>query len=165
MPTLESFRTFVFRSASTSPPWKRSVSALDMPERFSQSARMVSFLAHEHAFRLRADGVDGDHLLLALLDDHRALALLQDSGADVGAVRRAIAPRLVPGPERADYHAVLPKTSVLHKAWGDAHTMAARRGERLIEPEHLLQALVIHSKDGRLSDTARDLIASGFGPT
>jgi ATP-dependent Clp protease ATP-binding subunit ClpA len=165
MPTLESFRTFVFRSAAASPPWKRSVSALDMPQLFSEGARMVSFLAHEHALRLRANGVGGDHLLLALLDDPRALALLQGSGANVGALRRAIAPRLVPKPESAEYKAVLPKTSVLHKAWGDAHTMAARRGARLIEPEHLLLALVMPSKDGRRSDTARDLIASGFGHT
>src|SRR3954462_5338969 len=121
MPTLDSFRTFVRRNASTVPSWKRSASALDMPEAFSQGARMVSFQAHEHAFRLHSNGVGGDHLLLALLDDHRALALLREVGTNVGAVRRAIAPRLVPAPERVDYQAVLPKTSVVHKAWGDAH--------------------------------------------
>ena len=165
MPTLESFRTFVFRSASTAPSWKRSVSALHMPEPFGQSARMVSFLAHEHAFRLHANCVGVDHLLLALLDDHRTLALLQDNGANVGAVRRAIAPRVVPEPERADYKAVLPKSSMLHKAWEDAHAIADRRGACLIEPEHLLLALVVPTKDGRLSNTARDLIASGFGHT
>ena len=163
MPTLESFRTFVFRSASTAPSWKRSVSALQMPEPFSQGARMVSFLAHEHAFRLHASCVGADHLLLALLDDPRTLALLQDAGADVGAVRRAIAPRLVPEPESTDYKAVLPKSSGLHKAWEDAHAIGERRGARLIEPEHLLLALVVPTKDGRLTQTARDLIASGFG--
>lgn len=163
MPTLESFRTFVFRGASTVPSWRRSVSALDMPEPFSQGARMVSLLAHEHAFRLHANCVDGDHLLLALLDDHRALALLEETGANVGAVRRAIAPRLVPEPENADYKAVLPKSSVLQKAWEDAHVVAERRGANWIEPEHLLLALVVPTKDGRLSETARDLIASGLG--
>lgn len=165
MPTLESVRTFVFRSASTAPSWRRSVSALHMPEAFSQAARMVSFLAHEHAFRLHANGVGVDHLLLALLDDPRALALLQGTGANVGAVRRAIAPRLVPEPESADYKAVLPKTSRLQKAWEVAHVMAARRGARLVEPEHLLEALVVPSKDGRLSEAGKDLIASGFGQT
>lgn len=165
MPTLESFRTFVFRTASTTPSWRRSVSALHMPEPFSQGARMVSFLAHEHAFRLHANCVGVDHLLLALLDDHHTLALLQDIGANVGAVRRAIAPRLVPEPESADYKAVLPKTSGLQKAWEDAHAIAKRRGARLIEPEHLLLALVVPTKDGRLTNTARDLIASGFGHT
>jgi ATP-dependent Clp protease ATP-binding subunit ClpA len=163
MPTLESFRAFVFRAGSTVPSWKRSVSALHMPELFSQSARMVSFLAHEHAFKLRSNCVCVDHLLLALLDDRGVLALLQESGANVGAVRRAIAPRLVPEPESADYGAVLPKSSGLHKAWGDAHGIAERRGARSIEPEHLLLALVVPSKDGRLSNTARDLIASGVG--
>ena len=163
MPTLESFRTFVFRSASTAPSWKRSVSALHMPEPFSQAARLVSFQAHEHAFRLHARCVAGDHLLLALLDDHRSLALLQEAGADVGAVRRSIAPRLVPEPEGADYKAVLPKSSVLQKAWGDAHGIAEGRGARLIEPEHLLLALVVPTKDGRRSKTAGDLIAAGFG--
>jgi ATP-dependent Clp protease ATP-binding subunit ClpA len=165
MPTLDSFRTFVRRSASTVPSWKRSVSALDMPEPFSQGARMVTFLAHEHAFRLHADCVGSDHLLLALLDDHRALALLQETGANVGAVRRAIAPRLVPEPESSAYQAVLPRSSGIHKAWGDAHAIAERRGARLIEPEHLLLALVVPTKDGRLSETARNLIASGFGHT
>ena len=163
MPTLESFRTFVFRSASTAPSWRRSVSALHMPEPFGQGARMVSFLAHEHAFRLHANCVGVDHLMLALLDDHRSLALLQDIGANVGAMRRAIAPRLMPEPESADYKTVLPKSSGLHKAWEDAHAIAERRGARLIEPEHLLLALVVPTKDGRLSNTARDLIASGFG--
>jgi len=134
-----------------------------MPESFSQGARMVSFLAHEHAFRLHASCVGADHLLLALLDDHRTLALLQDTGADVGAVRRSIAPRLVAEPESADYKAVLPKSSGLHKAWEDAHAIGERRGARLIEPEHLLLALVVPTKDGRLTQTARDLIASGFG--
>jgi ATP-dependent Clp protease ATP-binding subunit ClpA len=165
MPTLDSFRTFVFRSASTVPSWKRSVSALHMPEPFSQGARMVSFLAHEHAFRLHANCVGSDHLLLALLDDRRCLALMQETGANVGAVRRAIAPRLVPEPESADQKPVLPKTSGLHKAWEDAHGIAERRGARLIEPEHLLLALVVPTKDGRLSKTAGDLIASGFGHT
>jgi ATP-dependent Clp protease ATP-binding subunit ClpA len=126
---------------------------------------MVSFLAHEYAFRLHANCVDSDHLLLALLDDQRTLALLQGTGANVGAVRRAIAPRLVPEPEGADYKAVLPKSSVLQKAWEDAHVIADRRGARLIEPEHLLLALVVPTRDGRLSKTARDLIASGFGHT
>ena len=165
MPTLESFRTFVFRSSSTAASWRRSVSALHMPEPFSQGARMVSFLAHEHAFRLHANCVGIDHLLLALLDDHRSLALLQDTGANVGAVRRAIAPRLVPERKSADYRAVLPKSSGLHKAWEDAHVIAERRGARLIEPEHLLLALVFPTKDGRLSKTASDLFASGFGHT
>jgi ATP-dependent Clp protease ATP-binding subunit ClpA len=165
MPTLESFVAFVFRSTSATPTWRRSASALHLPETFSQGARRVSVLAHEHAFRLHADAVGVDHLLLALLDDHRALALLQEAGANAGAVRRAIAPRLLPASEGAEYRAVLPKTSTLHKAWKDAHVIAERRGARLIEPEHLLLALVVPSRDGRLSNTARDLVASGFGHT
>ncbi len=165
MPTLESFRTFVFRSASTVPSWQRSVSALDMPEPFSQRARLVSFLAHEHAMRLHSNGVGIDHLMLALLDDPHTLALVQESGANVGAVRRAIASRLSPEPESGGYKAVLPKTSWLQKTWEDAHVVAARRGARLIEPEHLLLALVVPNKDGRLSPAASDLIASGFGHT
>lgn len=165
MPTLDSFRTFVRRSAWTVPSWKQSVSALHMPEAFSQGTRMVSFLAHEHAFKLHTNCVGSDHLLLALLDDHRALAMLQETGANVDALRRAIAPRLVPEPKRAAYQAILPKSSVLHKAWGDAHAIAERRGAHLIEPEHLLLALVVPTNDGRLSKTATDLIASGFGHT
>lgn len=163
MPTLESFRTFMFRSVSPAPSWIGSASALDMPEPFSQGARMVSFRAHEHAFRLHANCVGADHLLLALLDDQRALAVLQDTGANVGAVRRAIAPRLAPGPKRAEYTAVLPKSSLVQKAWKDAHAIAEQRGASLIEPEHLLLALVVPTKGGQLSDTARDLIASGLG--
>ena len=163
MPTLESFRTFVFRSASTVNPWKGSVSALDMPERFGREARMVSFLAHEHAFRLRRNCVDGDHLLLALLENDRALALLQNSGANADVVRLPLALRMVPELERTKRDAVLPKSSVLHKAWGDAHVIADRQGARLIEPEHLLLALVVPDKAGRLSNTARNLLASGFG--
>jgi ATP-dependent Clp protease ATP-binding subunit ClpA len=159
MPTLESFRTFVGRGAV--PPWKQSVSALDMPERFSQEARMVSFLAHETAFRLRKNCVDTDHLLLVLLDDHRVLALLQSAGANVEDLRGAIALRMTPEPERTTHDAVLPKSSSLHKAWGDAHVIADRRGARSIGPEHLLLALVVADK-GMLSKTARDLIASGF---
>jgi len=165
MPTLESFRTFVFRSGSTTPSWRRSVSALHLPELFSQGARMVSFLAHEHAFRLHANCVVADHLLLALLDDHRTLALLQDTGADVEAVRRAIAPRLVPEPPNADYKAVLPKSSSLQKTREDAHVVAEGRGAHLIEPEDLLLALVVPTKDGRLSKAAEDLIAAGFTHT
>src|SRR5262245_8519901 len=123
MPTLDSFRTFVFRSASTVDSWKRSVSALHMPERFSQDARMVSFLAHEHAFRLRHNCVNTDHLALALLDDPRTLALLQNAGANVDGVRGAIALRMASEPESTKRDAVLPKTSMLHKAWGDAHVI------------------------------------------
>ena len=164
MPTLDSFRTFIFRSASVD-PWKRSISALHMPERFGRDARMVSFLAHERAFRLRHDCVGIDHLLLALLENDRALALLQNSGANADVVRLPLALRMVPGLERTKRDAVLPKSSVLHKAWGDAHVIADRQGARLIEPEHLLLALVVPDKAGRLSNTARKLIASGFGRT
>src|SRR5262245_43266501 len=108
MPTLDSLRTFVFRSASAVSSWKRSVSVLHMPERFSQDARMVSFLAHEHAFRLRHSCVSTDHLALALLDERRALALLQNTGANVDGVRRAIALRLASEPESTERDAVLP---------------------------------------------------------
>jgi ATP-dependent Clp protease ATP-binding subunit ClpA len=163
MPTLDSFRTFVFRSASTVDPWKRSVSALHMPERFSQDARLVSFLAHEHAFRRRHDCVGSDHLLLALLDNKRAVALLQSTGANADVVRLPLALRMAPELESTKRDAVLPKSSGLHKAWGDAHVIADRQGARLIEPEHLLLALVVPDRAGRLSNTARNLIASGFG--
>src|SRR5262249_314258 len=94
MPTLDSFRTFVARTGHTGQSWKRSISALHMPERFSQDARMVSFVAHEHAFRLGHNCVGTDHLVLALLDDHRALALLQNAGVNVDAVRRIIGQRM-----------------------------------------------------------------------
>jgi ATP-dependent Clp protease ATP-binding subunit ClpA len=136
-----------------------------MPERFSQDARMVSFLAHEHAFRLRHNCVNTDHLALALLDDPRTLALLQNAGANVDGVRGAIALRMASEPESTKRDAVLPKTSMLHKAWGDAHVIAERRGAWLIEPEHLLLALVVPTKDGRFSNTGGDLVASGFGGT
>jgi ATP-dependent Clp protease ATP-binding subunit ClpA len=164
MPTLNSLRAFVFRSASPVPPWKRSVSALHMPERFSQDARMVSFVAHEHAFRLRSNCVETGHLLLALLDDRRALAFLQNSGADVDALRKAVALRMVPEPESKTRDTVLPKSSGLHKAWGDAHEIADSRGAPLIEQEHLLLALVVPGEK-LVSTTARDLIAAGFRPT
>jgi ATP-dependent Clp protease ATP-binding subunit ClpA len=161
MPTLESFRTFVFRSAATVPAWKRSVSALLMPVRFSQRTRMVSFVAHEIAFRSGNNSVETSHLVLALLDDHGALAVLQNAGTDVPALRRAMAPRLGPSPEGMKRDAILPKSSGIHKAWADAHTVADGQGAHSIEPEHLLQALVI--PDGRPSNTTKDLIASGFG--
>jgi len=134
-----------------------------MPERFSQDARMVSFVAHEHAFRLRHNCVGTDHLVLALLDDRRALALLQNTGVNVDVVRRAIALRMASEPESMKHDAVLPKSSGLHKAWGDAHVIAQRGGAEFIEPEHLLLALVDPTNTGFLSTAARDLIASGFG--
>jgi ATP-dependent Clp protease ATP-binding subunit ClpA len=161
MPTLESFRRFVFRSAATVPAWKRSVSALVMPERFSQDARMVSFVAHEIALRCGSNCVDGAHLVLALLDDHGALAVLQNAGTDLPALRRAMERRLMPAPEGMRRDAILPTSSGVHKAWADAHTIADGQGARSIEPEHLLRALVI--PDGPLSNTTKDLIASGFG--
>jgi len=136
-----------------------------MPEGFSQDARMVSFVAHEHAFRLRHNCVGTDHLALALLDDQRALALLQNAGVNVDAVRRIIGQRMASEAESTRRDAVLPKSSGLHKAWGDAHVIAERRGARLIEPEHLLLALVVPTNKGFLSTTATDLIASGFGRT
>jgi len=134
-----------------------------MPERFSQDARMVSFLAHEHAFRLGHNCVSTDHLALALLDERRALALLQNTGANVDGVRRAIALRMASEPESTERDTELPRSSMLHKAWGDAHVIADRRGAWLIEPEHLLLALLVPTKDGRLFKTGRDLLASGFG--
>jgi len=134
-----------------------------MPERFSQDARVVSFLAHEHAFRLRHNCVGTTHLVLALLENQRALALLQNAGANVDVVRHAIAQEMASEPESTKRDAVLPKSSGLHKAWGDAQVIAERQGARLIEPEHLLLALVVPTKQGRLSITARALIASGFG--
>src|SRR5687768_9579742 len=154
MPTLESFRTFMFRSTATVPAWKRSVSALLMPVRFSQRTRMVSFVAHEIAFRSGSNCVETSHLVLALLDDHGALAELQNAGTDVPAVRRAMEQRLMPAPEGMKRDAILPKSSGIHKAWADAHTIADGQGAHSIEPEHLLQALVI--PDGRLSNTTKD---------
>jgi len=134
-----------------------------MPERFSRDSRLLTFLAHEHAFRLHHDGVGASHLVLALLDDDRGLALLKNGGADIDVLRQALGQRMLPEPERARTDAVLPKTSTLHKAWGDAHEIADRSGARSIEPEHLLLALV--PEDEPLSNTAKDLIASGFGRT
>ena len=163
MPTLESFRTFAFRNAATVPAWKRSVSALLMPVRFSQLTRMVSFVAHEIAFRSESNCVDTSHLVLALLDDPGALAVLQNAGADVPALRRAMEQRLMPAPEGMKRDAILPKSSGIHKAWADAHTIASSQGAHSIEPEHLLQALVI--PDDRLSNVTKDLVASGFRPT
>jgi ATP-dependent Clp protease ATP-binding subunit ClpA len=162
MPTLESFREFAFRSAATAPAWKRSVSALLMPARFSQRTRMVSFVAHEIALQSGSNCVDTSHLVLALLDDRGALAMLQDAGTDVPALRRAMERRLLPAPEGMRRDAILPKSSGIHKAWADAHTIADGQGAHSIEPEHLLNALVI--PDSRLSNTTKDLIASGFGP-
>jgi ATP-dependent Clp protease ATP-binding subunit ClpA len=161
MPTLESFRTFAFRSAATVPAWKRSVSALVMPVRFSPRTRMMSFVAHEIAFRSGSNCVDTSHLVLALLDDQGALALLRNAGADVPALRRAMEQRLTPAPEGMKRDAILPKSSGIHKAWADAHTIADAQGSHSIEPKHLLQALVI--PDGSLSNTTKDLIASGLG--
>jgi len=43
--------------------------------------------------------------------------------------------------------------------------VAEGRGAHLIEPEDLLLALVVPTKDGRLSKAAEDLIASGFTHT
>jgi len=131
-----------------------------MPLRFSQDARTVSFLAHEHAFRLRMNCVAADHLLLALLDDRDVLALLRDAGVNIDGLRQAMAPRMVPEPESTEVDAVLPRSSCLHKAWGDAHGIAERHGARFIEPEHLLLALVAPD---RLSKAAEDLVAFGFG--
>jgi ATP-dependent Clp protease ATP-binding subunit ClpA len=162
MPTLQSFRTFVFRSAATVPAWKRSVSSLVMPVRFSQRTRMVSFVAHEIASRAESNCVDTSHLVLALLDDHGALAVLQNAGMDVPALRRAMEQRLVPAPEGMKRDEILPKSSGIHKAWADAHTIADAQGAHSIEPEHLLQALVVPGV--RLSNITKDLIASGVGP-
>jgi hypothetical protein len=99
--------------------------------------------------------------LLALLDDHRASVFPREHGADADAVRRAISLRMVPAQESATRDAVLPRSSGLHKAWDDAHDMAERRGTPLIEPEHLVLALVAPS-ERCLSTTAKDLIAAGF---
>ena len=162
MPTLESFRTFVFRSPATTPAWKRSVSALVMPERFSQSTRLVSFQAHEHAFRSGANCVDTNHLVLALLADDGALAMLQNAGANVPALGRAMALKTAPPPDGAKREGILPKSSGLHKAWRDAHAIADGQSARSIDPEHLLLALMV--PDRLQSTTTRDLIASGFTP-
>jgi ATP-dependent Clp protease ATP-binding subunit ClpA len=161
MPTLDSFRTFVFRPAATVPGWKRSVSALHMPERFSQETRMVSFLAHEHAFRSGSNCVDGDHLVLSLLENPRALTMLESAGANVPALRQAIAARAARQQESVKCDGVLPKSSGVHKAWGDAHAIADSRGARFIEPEHLLLALVVPGN--ARANTTRILIESGFG--
>ena len=159
MPTLRSFRNFVTR-ASTQPAWQRDPSSLHMPDRFSQNARMASFLAHEHAFRSGTNCVDTDSLVLALLDHPRGLAALENGGANVTALRQAILSRKSSERPYARRDPILPRSSGLHKAWSDAHLIADREGSLLIEPEHLLQALMV--VPNAQTNIVRDLIASGF---
>jgi ATP-dependent Clp protease ATP-binding subunit ClpA len=160
MPTLTSLLTFLAPSPTPAPAWRKSVSALVMPARFSRESRLVSFLAHEQAFARRQNCVDTDDLVLVLLDDHPTRAMLEQAGADVDLIRQAITRRMAAEPVEERIDGVLPKSSTLHKAWQDAHDVADSLRSPSITPAHLLLATV--HDDTCLSKAARDLIASGF---
>ena len=136
------------------------VSALNMPERFSEESRVVGQMAYDHARRLRQDYVGVDCLLLALMDHPRTDAMMEQCGANVDAIRAAVARRILPELAATEIPDVLPLGSGLGHAWLEAHWEANTKRSYWIEPEHLLRALI--RDKSMMSKAAKDLIAAGF---
>lgn len=139
---------------------RRAVSALNMPERFSEASRLVGQMAYDHAVSLRQDHVSDDCLLLALIDYQRAADMLQQCGAKIETLRSLILSRIVPEPDSVAIPEVLPPCSGLGHTWLEAHWEANQRKTYLVEPEHLLVGLV--RDDRYVSRAAKDLTAAGF---
>ena len=139
MPTLRSLVDFFSRER---PAWMRSGSALNMPERFNEDSRMISFIAHEHALRGGQNCVDTDHLLLAFSEDVGIRPIMQSAGVDIDRLRTTILARQTLDSVSYARDGVLPRSSLLHLAWQKAHDSADEVGSLHITPAHVLVGTV-----------------------
>ncbi|MEU8929971.1 Clp protease N-terminal domain-containing protein [Streptomyces sp. NPDC048409] len=110
-----------------------------MYERFSDRARDVAELARRQARALRHWYVEPGHVLLALLDDGDA-EVLRQVGAPAEALRAALTEALGEGTvEPGEY---LPLSGAAGGVFERAPREADRLGHRLVQPFHLLLALL-----------------------
>ncbi|MFJ3756687.1 Clp protease N-terminal domain-containing protein [Streptomyces sp. NPDC090080] len=110
-----------------------------MYERFSDRARDVADLARRQARALRHWYVEPGHVLLALLDDGDA-EVLRQLGAPAEALRAAVTEALGDGTVEPGEH--LPLSGAAGGVFERAPREADRLGHRLVQPFHLLLALL-----------------------
>jgi ClpA/ClpB-like protein len=115
-------------------------------ERFTEGAKKVLTLAQEEAERSHHSYIGTEHLLLGLLrqPDTTAAEVLLELDIDIDAVRATIASVLGRN-ERIIIWQIVP-TSRVKKVIEIAFEEAGRRGQRFVEPGHILAALVIEGE-------------------
>ena len=115
-------------------------------ERFTEDAKKVLSLAQEEAERSHHSYIGTEHLLLGLLrqPDTTAVEVLSELGIDIDMVRATIASVLGRN-ERIIIQQIIP-TSRVKMVIEIAFKEAARKGQRFVEPGHILAALVIEGE-------------------
>jgi ClpA/ClpB-like protein len=115
-------------------------------ERFTEDAKKVLSRAQEEAERSRHSYIGTEHLLLGLLrqPDTTAAEVLRELGIDIDTVRATIASVLGRN-ERIIIQQTIP-TSRVKKVIEIAFEEAGRRSQHLVEPGHILAALVIEGE-------------------
>ena len=119
--------------------------------RFSTQTREVLSFAQEEAFRANHCHIERDHILIGLLlePDGRSGHILRQLGLDVEDVRMKISQRSKQEKSRRSKKAELSPT--VKKILESAVQAARRRGEAVIQSEHLLLGL-IEQNDGPATD-------------
>jgi hypothetical protein len=115
-------------------------------ERFTEDAKKVLSLAQEEAEGSHHSYIGTEHLLLGLLrqPDTTAAEVLRELGIDIDTVRATIASVLGRN-ERIIIQQIIP-TSRVKKVIEIAFEEAGRRSQHLVEPGHILAALVIEGE-------------------
>ena len=115
-----------------------------MFERYTEPARRVLFVARYEASQLGAAAIEPEHVLLALIREAHGpgTRILAELGLSAEHVRRRIDRRAVFGAVVAD-SLPAPFSRSTQDALRAAAEEADRLGSRLIQPQHLLLALVL----------------------
>jgi ATP-dependent Clp protease ATP-binding subunit ClpB len=138
---------------------------MDM-NKLTQKSQEALQQAQSEAQRLRQTETDGEHLLLALIDQPDGLVprLLEQTGADVSGLRKAIEEELARRPRTTGTGAA-PGQVYVTRRLADLLEAAAREAERLkdnyVSVEHLILAL---AKEGSKSAAGRRLAEFGVTP-
>lgn len=138
----------------------KPVHALVMPDMLSADSRAVMHTAHDHALKLQQPYVCADHLVLALLDHPRVRTIVEDCGADVEGIRKAVLLRNPPDTDFVPTTDPLPKTSTVAMMFSDARWEVKDFRREPVEPQHLLAALLRNNTPE--SKISRDLKSFGL---
>lgn len=123
---------------------------MNMPDHYSTRAKEVLSFASEEAIRLDDHTLDTEHLLMGLIrqGNNSALTSFRDADIDLDKLwQEAESVSLLRGHARRkpDLRLPLSRTSVrvLERAQREARSL----GSALVEPEHLVLALLRHKKN------------------
>lgn len=129
-----------------------------MFERFTDGARAVMALANQEARVRKHQTIATHHILLGLLSQPEARAMLLRLGADVEQLRTSVEQRLGPGSAGAEPYK-LPQTPKARKAIQFAVDEARELGQSAVGTVHLLLGLL------RVSDSIPAEVLTNAGAT